>query len=143
MALTPTQLGVSLGWVALNAYAEGYRAFQLRFSPRVVVRAHHLARHPHPIHVALAPLYCMALIHATRRARIVAWSTVTMIVGFVLTLRLVPQPWRGIVDGGVVVALGWGILAIVVLFARSLITARLPAVPSEVPTSVGSSSAKD
>ncbi len=133
MALSPMQLGVSLGWVLLNAYAEGYRAFQLRFSPRVVVRAHHLARHPHPLHVALAPLYCMALIHATRRARIVAWSTLVMIVGFVLTLRLVPQPWRGIIDGGVVIALVWGIVAIGVLFVRSLLSARLPAVPSEIP----------
>lgn len=133
MALTPAQLAISFGWVVLNAYAEGYRAFQLRFSPRVVVRAHHLARNPQPLHVVLAPLYCMALIHATRRARIVAWATLLMIVGFVLTLRLVPQPWRGIVDGGVVIALIWGIAAIVVLFARSVFTGRLPTVAAEIP----------
>jgi hypothetical protein len=30
-------------WVAFSAYAEAYRGFHLRFSPRVVARAHHLA----------------------------------------------------------------------------------------------------
>lgn len=133
MPLTPAQIGVSTGWVVLNAYAEGYRAFQLRFSPRVVARAWALARQPTPLFVVLAPLFCMAFFHATRRARIIAWSTTAMVLCFIVLLRQVPQPWRGIVDGGVVVALVWGTFAIVVLFLRAVVLGREPNASPQLP----------
>lgn len=124
--LSALQLGILVLWSAFNLYAEGYRAFQRRFSPRVVVRAFHLAQHPRPTYIALAPFYCMALLHSAKRERIVAWSTVVMIMGFILLLRHVPQPWRGIVDAGVVVALFWGASAIAVFHVRALATGVLP-----------------
>src|SRR5690606_4264468 len=67
--LTAGQIALCGAWIVVNGYAEGYRAFQLRFSPRVVARAVHLARHPRPLHVALAPLFCMSFFHATPRGR--------------------------------------------------------------------------
>ena len=67
--LTAGQTAILAAWVAFIVYVEGYRAFQKRFSPRVVARALHLAREPRPLHVVLAPLYCMTLVHATRRLR--------------------------------------------------------------------------
>lgn len=124
--LSTLQLVLLVVWSVFNLYAEGYRAFQRRFSPRVVVRAFHLARNPRPTHVVLAPFYCMALLHSAKRERIVAWSTVVMIMGFILLLRHVPQPWRGIVDAGVVVALLWGAAAIAVFHVRALTTGVLP-----------------
>lgn len=133
MPLGPLEVGVSLGWAALNAYAEGYRAFQLRFSPRVVARALQLARNPRPLFVVFAPLYCMAFFHATRRARVVAWATTLMVVCFIALLRHVPQPWRGIVDGGVVIALAWGALAIIGFFLRALLFGREPSISAELP----------
>ena len=44
-----------------------------------------------------------------------------MIIGFVLIARQLPQPWRGIVDAGVVVGLGLGIISILyfMISARS------------------------
>jgi hypothetical protein len=128
------ELGAYAAWVAFSLYAEGYRAFQLRFSPRVVARAVHLARHPRPLHVALAPAFCMGLLHATRKRLIVAWVSVIAIVGLVITVRSFPQPWRGIIDGGVVVALLWGIGSIFYFFGRVLAGRELN-YPSDVPGS--------
>ena len=47
-----------------------------------------------------------------RRGLIVAWALVIGIVALVLLVRLAPQPWRGIIDAGVVLGLGIGSLSI-------------------------------
>lgn len=120
------QAAIYAAWVVFNAYFEGYRAFQLRFSPRVVQRALHLADNPRRAHVLLAPIFCMGFFHATRKTRALAWGTALMVIGFITLLRYVPQPWRGIVDGGVVVALLWGSLAIVYYFVRGLLGHSVP-----------------
>jgi hypothetical protein len=133
MPLDALEISVSVGWVLVNAYAEGYRAFQRRFSPRVVARALHLARNPRPLFVVFAPLFCMAFFHATRRARTIAWATTILVLCLIGLLRHAPQPWRGIVDGGVVIALGWGAAAIVVFFLRAVMTGREPAASPQVP----------
>jgi hypothetical protein len=109
-----------VGWTAFNAYAEGYRGFQKSFSPRVVARAMWLRDHPRPLWVILAPLFCMAMIHARRRRLIAAWILLAGIVAIVVVVRLLPQPWRGIVDSGVVVGLVWGGASMVVSFVRAL-----------------------
>lgn len=101
------------GWVLVNAYAEGYRGFQKAFAPRVVARALHLSKDPRPLRVLLAPLFCMALFAATRKRLIVSWVLLVTIALLVLGMQFVPQPWRGIVDGGVVVGLGWGVAALI------------------------------
>lgn len=133
MGLTQLQWAICLSWIVLNAYAEGYRAFQLRFSPRVVARALHLARNPRPLHVVFAPLFCMGFFHASKRGMILAWGTTIMVLCFILLLRYVPQPWRGIVDGGVVVALLWGSVAIVVYYVRAFFMNRAPDTPALLP----------
>lgn len=124
-----------LGWTAVNAYAEGYRGFQRAFVPRVVARAFHLARHPHPLRVILAPAFCMALFHARRRDLLRSWILLGAIVVLVILIRLLPQPWRGIVDAGVVVGLGWGAIALVVTFARAVFTDWEPETDSLPPES--------
>jgi hypothetical protein len=131
-SLSPLQTAVYVAWVAFSAYAEGYRSFQGRFSPRVVARASYLAKNRSPLSVALAPLFCMAFFHATRRALISAWTVTVLVVAAVLIVHRMPQPWRGIVDGGVVVALSWGIMALLMQFVRVL-RGGLPSVPNEVP----------
>jgi hypothetical protein len=119
-SLSPAQLALYAAWVAFNAYSEGYRAFQKSFCPRVVGRAHQLASAPTRLRALLAPLYCLSLFHANRRGLTVAWAMLAIIAGLVWLLRITPQPWRGIVDGGVVVALAWGALVIVILSIRTL-----------------------
>jgi hypothetical protein len=99
-------------WVAFMVYSEGYRAFHKAFSPRVVARAQYLAAHPRPLHVALAPLYCMGLLHATKKRLVVSWSVTLGVVGIVLLVRELEQPWRGIIDGGVILGLTVGTLSI-------------------------------
>ena len=102
------------------AYTEGYRGFYLHFSPRVVRRATYLGNHAPPHHLLLAPLLCMGFFHATRSRMIVAWALTAMIVVFVLIIRALPQPWRGIVDTGVVVGLTMGIVSILYFFWQAL-----------------------
>jgi hypothetical protein len=130
--LGPAEALIYVAWVLFSLYFEGYRAFQQRFSPRVVARALSLLRQPRPLRVMLAPAFCMAFFHATRRGLALAWGTTIMVIGFVLTLRHVPQPWRGIVDGGVVLALAWGAIAILVYFVKGLSGQSMP-VSAELP----------
>lgn len=102
--------------VVFMVYSEGYRGFQQRFSPRVVVRAGWLADNPRPWLVLLAPIFAMGLIYATRRRLITSWSIAIGVTLLVLLVRQLQQPWRGIVDAGVVAGLGWGTAAIVVFW---------------------------
>jgi hypothetical protein len=119
-SLSALQIGIYAAWVVFNAYGEGYRAFQKAFCPRVVGRAHHLASSPRKWHALLAPLYCLSLFHANRRGLTVAWVMIAVISVLVFLLRITPQPWRGIIDGGVVVALAWGLVVLVVLAVKTL-----------------------
>ncbi|MFK7957963.1 MAG: hypothetical protein AB8B96_17820 [Lysobacterales bacterium] len=103
-------------WVVLGlnvvfmAYSEGFRGFQQKFSPRFAQRVADLGDRGTPLQCVLAPAYAMGFFAAPRRVMITAWLLTLMIICFVLILRLVPQPWRGIADAGVVVGLGYGLL---------------------------------
>ncbi|KYF63214.1 hypothetical protein [Sorangium cellulosum] len=119
-AFTTGQLILLAAWTVVIIYFEGYRGFQQRFSPRVVARALHLAEHRRPLHVALAPLYCMALLHATRRRLIATWALIAGIVALILLVRQMPPPYRAIVDAGVALALAWGTVSILVYLAQGL-----------------------
>jgi len=130
--LSPAQVTLYAVWVGFNAYAEGYRAFHRAWAPRVVTRAWLIAENPRALHVLLAPLVAMGLIHATRRRLVISWTLALAIIAAIVALRHVPQPYRGIVDGGVVVGLGLGVLSLVFHFARSLRGA-LPEVSSDMP----------
>jgi len=110
--LTPLEYAICAVCVALNAYLDGYRGFQQKFVPRVLARAHHLALYPKRWPALLAPLYAMAFFHATRKARIAAWSITLLVIVAILVVRSLPQPWRGIVDAGVVVGLAWGLVSL-------------------------------
>jgi hypothetical protein len=118
--LSAAQWAVMIAWVAINAHAEGYRGFHCKFSPRVIARAEYLRAHPRPLWVALAPFFCMSLFHASRRGLLVARLLVVMIVLLVIAIRWLDQPWRGIVDAGVVAGLGIGLVSLGYWLVRSL-----------------------
>ena len=126
-------LAVLAAWIAVAGYAEGYRGFHQQFCPRVVARAQHLSAHPRRLHAILAPAFCMGLVHATRKRLIVSWSVSLGVIGLIVLVRQLAQPWRGIVDAGVVLALAWGALMLVYLAARALAGHRM-SVPPDVPT---------
>jgi hypothetical protein len=133
LPLAPVHLIVLVAVVALLAYFEGYRAFQRGFSPRVVARAYWLRRYPAPLRVALAPLFCMGFFHTTRRRQLTAFAVTGGIVLLVVLVRLLPQPWRGIVDAGVVVALAWGLSAIIAHGVAVFVLGSAPSVSADVP----------
>ena len=112
--------------------SEGYKGFQKKFSPRTAARIHHLYTSPNLLHTILAPLFGMGYFHATRRRQATSVLVTTAIIGLVLLVRQTPQPWRGIVDLGVVAGLMWGLVSIAVRknrqrfeFAAQLLTVHL------------------
>jgi hypothetical protein len=127
--LTTGQMAFGAAWMVFIVYVEGYRAFQKRFSPRVVARALHLAEHPRPLHVILAPLYVMALLHTTRRRLIGSWILVAGIVAVILLVRALPPVWRALIDAGVALALAWGTAVMIAYFAKGLAGHPMPVGP--------------
>jgi hypothetical protein len=118
--------------ILFMAYSEGYRAFQRGFSPRVAARARYLRSHPHALHVLAAPLFCMAYFHAPRKRRVTSLSVTAGIVILVLLVRLLKQPWRGIIDLGVVVGLAWGLISLLVFSVLAFTSKVFPYSP-EIP----------
>lgn len=121
-----------IGIVVFMAYAEGYRGFQQRFSPRVAARAKYLKQHPRPLHVLLAPFFCMGYFHASKKRQITSISLTAGIIVLVLLVRLLAQPWRGIIDAGVVVGLVWGLVSLLGFSAKALAADNF-ACPPEIP----------
>jgi len=105
-------------WSALTAslvffgYAKGYKVLYLKFSPRVAARARYIKRNPTLPRVLFAPFFCMGYFHTTRRRKIVSYCLTALIVGLIVLVRQLAQPWRGIIDAGVVLGLGWGLVSI-------------------------------
>lgn len=131
-SMTAAQKGLYIAWIVANGYLEGYRGFQLRFSPRVVSRAIYLGKNPRPLWLILALPFCISLFHSTRRQMTVSWVFIGALVLLIWWVRSLPQPWRGIIDGGVVVGLVWGLLVIWGLFARYLLGYEAPP-PADLP----------
>lgn len=119
-------------WMIFMVYGEGFKGFQKGFSPRVVARAAYLANHPVWWHVMLAPLYCMGYIHATKRRRTVAISVTSGIIALIVAVHWLPQPWRGIIDMGVVAGLIYGVVAMWVFAIHALIGREIKH-PTDIP----------
>jgi hypothetical protein len=121
---------------AFMAWAEGYRGFQLRFSPRVAARALDLYEHPTAVRLLLAPLFCVGYFGATARLQRTVWLGTGLIVLAVLAFNRLDQPWRGILDAGVMVGLMWGTASL--LWASwATFRGRRALVAAEVPAAAG------
>lgn len=131
--LTLAQWTVCVVWLGFMAVSEGYIGFHLKFSPRVVDRALYLGNNPTFLRVLLAAPFCIGMFHASRRVIYLSWGLVLGISALIAIMRFVPQPWRGIIDAGVVVGLGIGIFSVLFRFVHALITERQPQ-RHEVPT---------
>lgn len=115
----PLPAAVALAWCALNAWLEGYRGFQKRWVPQALDRAFSVDTSSR-LEVALAPLKVLGVWRTERSARRRAWVMVAGITALVLAVKQLPQPWRGVIDAGVVVGLGWGTLALMFGFVARL-----------------------
>jgi len=143
IALEPFKLGglSTVQWCAYAgtalgmAYIEGYKAFQLKFSPLVVTRAFTLGPEGGrltPLRGILAPFYSMGLFHATKKRTIVSWSVSLAVLCVVAAVKRLAYPWRSIVDAGVVVGLTWGVVSMGVYYFRAL-AGKMPGANPELP----------
>ncbi|MGA0805658.1 MAG: hypothetical protein ACO3PV_03970 [Pseudohongiellaceae bacterium] len=120
-------------FVVFMLYSEGWKGFHLNFAPRVVARAAGLRSAPRPLLVLLAPLVCMGYLHATRKRQFISLLLTSSIIALVLLVRLLPQPWRGIIDTGVVLGLVSGTLSIVWHWLRQDLQGVAPGIAADLP----------
>ena len=115
-------------WVALAVsvlfmgFAEGYKGFQRGYSPRVAARLLFLRDNVTPVRFVLAPLFCMGFFDIKRKRMIVSYCLLLGILMLVQLVHMLEQPWRGIVDLGVVVGLTWGSTSIVLFTLKAFFT---------------------
>ncbi|CAJ1928794.1 unnamed protein product [Cylindrotheca closterium] len=137
LALSKIQWGLYAATCLFFAYAEGYKGFQLKFSPLVVKRSATLVpgtkQGNNPLNYLLAPLYSMGLINATKKRLIVSWSVSMGVAMIVALVKRLPPISRCIMDAGVVVGLTWGSLSIQLFYLRTLFTGKTPDVDACLP----------
>lgn len=128
--LTAWQWLVFVANALFMAYAEGYRGFELKFSPRAAARVLWLRQHADWRLAALAPLFLIGYFAAERRIVRLTWAGTVLIIGLVVVFHQLPQPWRGILDAGVVIGLTWGLLSFWRLTWRVLRSGQYPVAPA-------------
>lgn len=104
--------------IVFTAYAEGYKGFQRGFTPRVIARAKWVSDHPGRVPAILAPIFALGFYGIQRRKLIFTWVFTFAIVAVVVAMKFLAQPWRGILDAGVVVGLSWGVASMVIGLIR-------------------------
>ncbi|MEO0416082.1 MAG: hypothetical protein AAF226_14135, partial [Verrucomicrobiota bacterium] len=85
-------------------------------------RVKYLRDNPTLVRTLLAPLFAMGYFFANQKTKIIAISLSLGILLLVLLVRLVPQPWRGIIDFGVVLGLSWGLISFIIFTVKALFT---------------------
>ena len=110
-------------------YIEGYKGFQTKFSPLVVKRSFTLvvgSPQATLINYIFAPLYSMGLLHATKKRKITSWSITLGVTLLVSIVKRLNEPWRNIIDAGVVCGLSYGMISILLIYIKSWITGSTP-----------------
>ena len=121
-----------IAWGVFMLFAEGYRGFQKKFSPRTAARVRYLKQNPTWIRVVLAPFFCMGYFYASKKTKIVAYALTFGIIILIVLVKFLEQPWRGIVDFGVVLGLSYGLISFLIYTAKALFTTSFNEAP-EVP----------
>jgi hypothetical protein len=75
----------------------------------------------------------MGYIHATRKRKVISIGLTLMIICFILVAPMLPQPWRGIIDAGVVAGLSIGIISIIYFIFLGILYPQAIEVSAEVP----------
>ncbi|BBB27850.1 hypothetical protein [Amphritea japonica] len=110
--------------VVFMGFAEGYKGFQRGYSPRVAARLLFLRDNVTPVRFIFAPLFCMGFFDIKRKRMIVSYCLLVGILLLVQLVHMLEQPWRGIVDLGVVVGLTWGSTSIILFTLKAFLTDR-------------------
>ena len=109
--LGPLEWTILTALTLLMVYMEGVLTFQRRWVPKLIDRARAVRGEPFLLQL-LAPLYGLSLIGGPAKRVLRGWLGTAAIVGAVLAVRALPDPWRGVVDFAVASALGWGLVCI-------------------------------
>ena len=109
-----------LGNAAVAIYFKGHLAFQKGLAPRVAARARYLRQHTTLLRFLFAPFFSMGYFHITRRKQMVTILTTLAMVMLIMGIRLFDQPWRGLIDVGILMALSWGFLTILIYSIQAL-----------------------
>lgn len=115
----PVPLVAAAAWSAFMVWTEGWRGFHQRFNPRVVARAARLTTRPWWSAV-LGPLVVMGLLDATPRRLAASWLLVAMIVLLIVGVQRLADPWRAVVDAGVVLGLSFGTASLALHTVRAI-----------------------
>lgn len=127
--LTTLQWVILVIWTIFMLVAEGYRGFQKKFSPRTAARVRYLRDTPDTLRGVLAPLFCMGYFHANKKTKIIAFCLTSGIILLILLVKLAPQPWRGIIDFGVVLGLTYGMISFLIFTWQALTQKNYPHSP--------------
>lgn len=112
-SFTWLQWSVFIVWGIYMAYSEGIKGFAKSFSPRVAARAQYISRHGNWHQILFAPIFCFGYYGTTRRRLIAIYALTFGIVCLIIIIRFMVQPWRGIIDFGVVLGLSIGLVTLV------------------------------
>ncbi|MCK5880678.1 MAG: hypothetical protein KAG18_02315 [Sinobacterium sp.] len=105
------------------AYSEGYKGFYLSFSPRFAARAKYIYLEGTTLEMLLAPFFCFGYFGTTRAKQVIAITLTLSLSLLVFFMHYVPQPWRGIIDAGVVVGLSIGIVSVFICVLQEFFSA--------------------
>jgi len=86
-------------------------------------------------HKILAPAFCIGYFHGSRKRVISSWCVTSVIFAVVVGVKRLPNPYRAIIDAGVLVGLTWGAVSICVLFAQSIAKGKQPDYDPSLPSS--------
>jgi hypothetical protein len=134
--LSAVQWIILIIWCGFMLITEGYRGFQKLFSPRFAARTWYLTNHGKKIDLILAPFFCMAYFGTTRKRIITSWALTIGIVILIVVVHLVSQPWRGIIDSGVVLGLVYGLIWVYIFTLRSFVSHSYLVDPEVVPSNL-------
>ena len=131
---TPHYL-LAIPWILYMLYMEGDKGFRRAFAPRVAARALCLAQKPTWPTALLAPIFCIGYFGASKKRKRASYLLTLMILTLILLVQQLPQPWRGLIDLGVLLGLTYGLLFLLYFTLRTfhkntpLIDPQLPPTP--------------
>lgn len=132
-SLTPGQIAGLVGLIVFFAIVEGYIGFHRSWSP-VTARRCFLAGLPvdkqstcaRVCVVLAAPVFAGGYFFAPTRRLVMSYGLVAFIVGIIMAVKQLPDPWHQIFDCGVAVGLTMGTLSFCYYYIRCLCKNELP-----------------
>lgn len=114
--LTPAMLLATLLWTVVIVYYEGVRGFRDALAPRMAARLWLLAQRNNRgdwLTKLLAPAHALSLFDSSTKRKRISWALLLFVIAMILVVRKLPQPYRAVIDVGVVLALAYGAWCIV------------------------------